>query len=229
MDQTNIADGVSRWTGFGIKFSKELAKAVELLETLRYAEVGRLPVFDIEAVTPENAEDKIHEFAKQLALSEVPGGGLSVLDKAKKQAVEGAARRVVNLARHEVPSVIEQLTPDFDKHVEAYTAAVVKLPDDITAETLVAAGADAVSAYSDALQEVQYLNRIDNWVVQTGYVAGIIPKNMEVVIRILRPTSISQLAKLDAARHKQANQTLLALDTVFFTAAREGFRSGSTP
>jgi hypothetical protein len=41
-----------------------------------------------------------------------------------------------------IADIIRQLTPEFDKHVEAYIEAVAKLPEDITAETLVFAGAD---------------------------------------------------------------------------------------
>jgi hypothetical protein len=226
MESTNIADNVSGWTGLGVKLPDELNKAIELFESVRYAEVGRQPVFDVESLTQENAEDKIREFAEQLALSEVPGGGLSVLDRAKKQVVESAARQVISLARHAIPDVIDQLTPTFDKHVEAYIEAVGKLPETLTANALVAAGADAVTAFADAQREAGFLHRIDAWVVQTGYVTGVLSKQMEVTCRILRPNSVIQLTKLDAAHHTQADQTLTAVDPVFYTAARLGVEFG---
>jgi hypothetical protein len=134
---TEIAEQVAGWTGLGIKLPKELAEAIEVFEALKWTEVVRAPVFDIDTVTTKNAEAKIRELADQLVLLEVPGGGLSTLQKAKMQALEAAARVVRNWGVHAFPDVIRQLTPQFDEHVEAYTEAVAKLPEDITAETLV--------------------------------------------------------------------------------------------
>jgi len=185
-----LANNVSRWTGLGVKLPKELADSIAVFEALQWTEVGHAPVFDIEAVTPKNAASKLRELADQLVLSEVPGGGLSVLQKAKMQAVDAAAQVVRSWGVHAIPEIISQLTPQFDEHVEAYVEAVGKLPEDITAEMLVSAGADAVTAFSDAQREVGYLNEIDGWSAQTAALLGIIPKHQEVVIRILQPESM---------------------------------------
>jgi hypothetical protein len=140
-DTTEIAEQVAGWTGLGVKLPEELADAITVFEALKYTEVGHAPVA-IDTVTPKNAEDKIRELADQLVLSEVPGGGLSILQKARKQALEAAARVAQSMGVHAIADIIRQLTPEFDKHVEAYIEAVAKLPEDITAETLVSAGAD---------------------------------------------------------------------------------------
>jgi hypothetical protein len=46
------------------------------------------------------------------------------------------------------------------------------------------------------------------------------------VIRILQPESITQLAKLDAARVRRADPALQLIDPVYYTAAREGIPFG---
>lgn len=239
-EQTAIADNVTRWTALGIKLPKDLARAIEVFEAVRYTEVGYAPVFNIENLTPANAEEMIRELAEHLALSagQDNGAGLSALERAKKQAVDAAARKVNNLARAAVSDVIEQLTPEFDKHAAAYVEAVAKLPGvpiqgtsmtssyAITADTLVSAGAEAVTAYGDAQREAQYLNRISSWVFETSYLSGVIPKDAELVLRLLRPSTALELIKLDEAAYKQADSTLAAINPVLFTAARLGVKFG---
>ena len=100
-----------------------------------------------------------------------------------------------------------------------------KLPDEITAETLVLAGADAVSAYAVAQQEAVYLGKVSNWVAQTRELPGH-TSDPDRALRILRPNSALQLAKLDEATWKPADPTLHALDPVLLTAAREGVTFG---
>src|SRR3954447_20529745 len=113
IDTRAVADSVSRWTGMGVKLPKELTKAIEVYEAIRWTEVGHAPVFDLAAVTPDNAEAKIREFADQLAMSvpvtEHRGVSVSVLEAAKRWAVNDAATAVYRLAGCAVPGVIEQL------------------------------------------------------------------------------------------------------------------------
>lgn len=225
-DQPTIADGVTRWTGLGIKLPKELATAIEVFEAVRYTEVGHAPVFDIDEVTADNADAKIRELAEQLLLAPEPGAGLSVLERAKKQMLEAVARRLNNLGRHFFPDAVAQLTPEFSKHAEAYAAAVAKLPENITSDTLIASGADAVAAYGEAQHEANYLERVSGWVAESGYLFGVLPREIEVVLRVLRPESGIELAKLDEAHQLPANQALHAIGPVFYTAARLGVPFG---
>lgn len=156
----------------------------------------------------------------------MPGGGLSVLGKAKNQAVDAAARRVNVLARAAIPDVIEQSTPEFNRHADAYAEAVSKLPEVLTAETLVSAGAEAVAAYGEAQREAQHLSKFSGWVFETGNLSGVTQKESEVVLRILRPTTAMELVKLDEAAYKQVNPSLAAINPVFFTAVRIGVEFG---
>lgn len=220
----DLADGVSRWSSLGVTLPTSLAEAVGVFETLRYVEVGYHPVFRVEDVTPANAEDKIRELAEHLALYAPAGGtaGLSPLQRAKQQAVDASARRVLAQARAAVPAVIDALTPVFDAHARTYAEAVAKLPEDLSAETLVAAGAGAVEAYGTAQQAVAQLARIDAWAAGLPYLSGIVVRDAETVLRILRPSTRQQLSRLDKAGTTPANPTLAALDPVLFTAARSG-------
>ncbi|AQT81377.1 hypothetical protein B1R94_22170 [Mycolicibacterium litorale] len=230
------AEFVSRWPGQGIKFpefdpktsqfSDDLAKVVEGYETIKYLEVARPAVFDLSELTPENAEDKLRAFAALIALQGSPEtGGLSALAKAKNIALESAARHVANTAGPMVRYAIEQLTPEFEQDARTYVECVAALPDDFTAETLLAAGTDVVTAYQRAKAVVIQLDRVSSFIAATST----LPTHsvtIEPVIRILRPASITELAKLDAAHATPANATLRALNPIYWTAAREGIEFG---
>lgn len=225
-DQQSIATNVTGWTGLGLRFPTELARAVELFETLTYTEVSYPAVFDIDGVTAANAEQKIREFADQLITAERAVEGLSPLEKAKKIAVDAAARRVNAQARLAIPDLTKQLTPGFDEHAQAYVEAVSQLPEDLTAQALVSAGADAVAAYGATQREAQYLSAIGSWIFETSYLSGFIPRDVETVLRILRPATALDLIKLDEAAHKPADPVLAAINPVFFAAARLGVEFG---
>ncbi len=145
------------------------------------------------------------------------------MQRAKKRAVDDAARVVVRHGRTEVTEVVDQLTPEFDKHAAAYVGAVSKLPEDLTAESLVTAGPDAVAAYVQAQQEAAYLNKISSWVASTARLTG---GDVEVALRILRPANALDRLALDEAFAKPAEQTLRAIDPVLFTAAKRGVEFG---
>ncbi|WP_328358585.1 hypothetical protein OG976_04765 [Mycobacterium sp. NBC_00419] len=225
-DLSSIADTVTRWTSLGVTLPNDLAKAIDVYEALRYTEVGYQPVFDITAVTPANAEDKIRQLAEELALAQAPAGGLSVLERAKTYAVDTAARSVISLGRQAVADVIDQLTPEFNRHAEAYAEAVAALPEDISSDTLLSAGPEAVGSYQVAQREAQYLNGISVWVAGTGPLSGSSAAERYPAIRILRPQTLLDLIKLEEAQQKPANPTLAAIDPVLFTAARRGIEFG---
>ncbi|MBF6425589.1 hypothetical protein GV791_04250 [Nocardia cyriacigeorgica] len=229
-DHVHAADNVTRWTGLGVKLPKQLTEAIKTFEAIRYTEIGHAPGLDITKVTPDNAEAKIRELADQLTLSMnlvpvVGANGVSVLEEAKRRYTDAAARSVLGEAGAAVPGIIELLSPEFDKHSAAYADAVAKLPTDLTADSLVRAGGDAVIAYAEAQREASYLNGVSNWVAETRLLPGH-SGAPEPALRILRPTSVVQLTKLDEATWKQANQTVRAIDPVLYAAVREGVQFG---
>lgn len=219
--QTDIADNVSRWISLGVELPAVLAKAIDTLETLRYTEIGYAPAFSLEAITQKNAEAKLRAYASELALAEQHGEGIQPpLAPAKRYAVEAAARQVNRLAREAVPAVRDQLEPEFEQRAARYVAAVQELPADLTAEALVAGGAEAVTAYSVAETAAGYLGTIDQWVSSTAYRSG--GTLGEPVLRVLRPGTIGELHELEAAHRAQPNATLRALGPVFYAAAKLG-------
>ncbi|MFC7451288.1 hypothetical protein [Rhodococcus daqingensis] len=227
-DNISTADAVSRWNALGVKLPKELATAVEKFEAIRWIETGHTVQFDLADITAANAEEKLVEFANRLVPALKTGDHLSrtPLEEAKQRMLDAAAREVLCQANAAVPAVIEQLTPEFDKHAAAYIAAVGDLPDIVDSESLLQAGPLAVQAYMTAQTEAAYLNKVSSWVAGTRDLPGFAGLDVEVALRILQPADALQLAKLDAAQYKNVNQQLGALDKVLYTAAREGIKFG---
>lgn len=227
-DNISTADAVSRWNNLGVEFPKELSAAIEIFEAIRWVETGHAAQFDLAGITAANAEGKVVDFANRLVPSLKTGDHLSrtPLEEAKRRMLDSAAREVLGKAAAAVPEVIDQLTPEFDKHAASYSTAVAALPDVIDSDSLVQAGAVAVTAYATARTEAAWLDQISSWVAGTRDLPGFAGLDVDVPLRILRPGDAMELAKLDAALHANVNQTLSALNKVFYTAAREGIEFG---
>ncbi|EEN89440.1 hypothetical protein RHOER0001_4360 [Rhodococcus erythropolis SK121] len=227
-DIISTADAVSRWNSMGVKLPEELATAVDVFEAIRWVETGHTVQFDLADITAANAEEKLVEFANRLVPELKTGDHFSrtPLEEAKHRMLEAAASGVLGKATAAVPVVIEQLTPEFDTHAAAYTAAVADLPEKVDSDSLLQAGAGAVTAYEIARAEAAWLKQVSSWVAGTRGLPSFAGLDVEVALRILRPADALQLAKLDAAQYKTANQTLGALDKVLYTAAREGIEFG---
>lgn len=216
---TEIAEAVSRWASFGVKLPKDLAKAVADYELIKWTEVVRRPVFEIEGLTEKNVEARIGAYAQRLALGTSGGPGLSALERAKASALEDAATQVRNYAAHYLGDAIEQLQPKLAAVADAYCSAVEKLPDDLTSENLIKAGPVAVQAFSDAQALAKSIDRFDDWAVSaTRLQSG----RVDVVLRLLTPAHIGQLTRLEDAYATQASGVLAAVDPLWFTAARLG-------
>ncbi|MBM4557990.1 hypothetical protein GS466_23685 [Rhodococcus hoagii] len=228
-DSISTADAVSRWNGMGVKLPKELSTAVETFEAIRWIETGHAVQFDLADITAANAEEKLVDFANRLVPALKVGDHLSrtPLEEAKHRMLDAAAHDLLGKASAAVPVVIEQLTPEFDKHAAAYIAAVADLPEKIDSASLLQAGPLVVQAYTTAQTEAAWLNQVSSWVAGTRGLPGFAGFDVEVALRILRPADVLQLAKLDGANHKNnVDSTLLSLNPVFYTAAREGIEFG---
>src|SRR5690349_168833 len=143
------AEAISRWGNLGVTLPEDLAAAIALFESVQYADTRPVPV-ELEDITAENVEAKLRELAEYIALSDGPengGYGLSPMAQAKNRLLSQAATVVVRAGTAAVPSLIEQMTPAFDARVELYVEAIAKLPDELTSDTLVRAGGEAVEAY----------------------------------------------------------------------------------
>jgi hypothetical protein len=74
-----------------------------------------------------------------------------------------------------------------------------------SAQALVAADPEAVTAYAAAQQDAHYLNTVDGWVAQTGYLSGLGGNNLEVAHG---PTA-KLLAARPAPRHSRDHLVVL--------------------
>ncbi|NKS15123.1 hypothetical protein GS490_02055 [Rhodococcus hoagii] len=224
-DSISTADAVSRWNVLGVKLPKELSTAVGVFEAIRWVETGHAVEFDLAGITAANAEEKLVDFANRLVPALKTGDHFSrtPLEEAKRRMLDAAASDVLGKATAAVPVVIEQLTPEFDKHAAAYIAAVADLPEIVDDHSLLQAGPAVVQAYHTAKAEAVYLDKVSSWVAGTRDLPGFAGGDVDVALRILRPADALQLAKLDAAQRKtNVDSTLHSLNPVFYAAAREG-------
>lgn len=219
------ADSIAGWAGLGIKLAPKLAKAIELHEAIRWTEVGHEFNVDISKLATADVETTIRDLAQHIVTAEAVGRNSALAD-AKLRLLKNAAVQVVQLARQFAPAAREQLSVEFDKHAQAYIEAVHKLPEELTSESLIAAGPDAVSAYSVAQDEVGHLRQASRWVSDVRDIPGLGSGERDPVLNVLRPSDVAQLDRLDAALHANVDTLLDSLDRVFVTAVREGVEFG---
>lgn len=219
------AEQVSRWSGsLGVEIPEDLSKAIEIFELVLWTEVGHLPQIDLSKVTAKNAETLIREHASRLALLDKPGEGWGELTQAKQAYVDAAARAVAQLASGAVDGVIEQLTPGFDEAATAYVAAVDLLPEDLSSENLVKAGATAVAAYGQAQEAATKLTTVHGWASSLRELPGHHADVELAGLYIIRPADMMQLSELDKAKRSEANDVERAVGgPVLLLAAREGY------
>lgn len=231
-----IAAQVSNWTSLGVKLPEALTDALAKFELIRWTEVGYQPVLDVSAITAENVEAKLREFAQEIVVGDLNPGAFSPLQEAKARAMRISARVVNNAASAAVPDIIKQLAPEFDKHAKEFAEAVAKLPvktaytngravETFTSDDLVSGGPDAVLVYQDALEAVKSLHRASAWVASTNQLPGH-TGDADPVLRILRPEDKLHLVTLDAAAQVRHSDIVRTLDPVLFTAARLGVPFG---
>jgi hypothetical protein len=220
-----VADRVSRWSGsLGVTLPADLVKAIEVFEAIRWTEVGHRPQIDLSKVTAKNVEILIRDHASHLALLDKPGEGWGELTTAKKAYADAAAREVVRLASGAVDGVIEQLTPGFDEAATAYVAAVDLLPEDLSSENLVKAGAAAVGAYGQAQDAAAKLTTVHGWASSLRELPSHHADVERAGLYIIRPANILQLIELDKASDAKVNDVQRAVGgTVLLLAAREGY------
>lgn len=225
IDRTSVADSVGRWPGsLGVTLPADLVKAIEVFETIRWTEVGHQPKIDLGKVTAKNVETLIRDHASHTALLDKPGESWGELTKAKRAYADAAAREIVQLASGAVDGVIEQLTPGFEEAAVAYVAAVDLLPEDLSSENLVNAGAAAVAGYGQAQEAAAKLTTVREWASSLRELPGHQADIERAVLYIIRPENMLQLTELEKARDAKVNDVERAVGgPVLILAAREGY------
>ena len=144
----------------------------------------RQPTFDLDELG-DDPEQFIADYAAKLVLAGANADQNSPLETAKREVMESSARAVVGQARAIIPVVIDSLQPKLAEVAEDFISAVNALPENLTAEALVQAGARSVEAYQRATGLADQLRRYDELVVSTGEIQGVLPTQYERTLRLL--------------------------------------------
>ncbi|MHA3020431.1 hypothetical protein ACXPWS_09160 [Mycobacterium sp. BMJ-28] len=222
------ARNIAGWSNLGVTLPDDLAVAIDVFKAALAVVVPGEPVFDFKSVTVDNAAAKIDELAGEIV--KIPRGPGPV-SEAKSRIVDHTARRVVSLAADAVPSMIEQLTPEFTRHAEAYVKAARRLPDPLGNETLVSGGPGVVKAFAEAQSAAAELDKFADWVSSCSGVPGL-GGGIEPVLRVLHPTTYDELRVLDEAAERSgwdATDAERAVNGVYLAAAREGIEFRINP
>lgn len=148
--------------------------------------------------------------------------GWDVVGVAEDLDVSAGNTSPFELARAEVPALIEKMTPAFDAAVEVYVEAVAKLPDNLTAESLVAARPATLAAYNTAVGAAEVLSRINRWVASAGNLSGGGGRS-DFSVQILAPRSRRELDELDRTKTNTRHDPMVhQIVPVFMSAARLG-------
>jgi hypothetical protein len=202
-DATSIAVG---WANLGVPLPKALTTAIETFETLQYVDIIHRPTIDLEGLTAENAEKRLAVFAAELTTSlplssGLPGAmSISILAEAKTRAMTKAAGAVLAAAGNAVPEVIGSLEPTFTRAVDEFRESVALLPDELTAQTLVTAGAATLDAYQSAVASAAVIERIDAWLGTVGRLSNFADHLQRPILRTLEPKNRSEYFELAQER-----------------------------
>jgi hypothetical protein len=211
------------WQALGIPFSPELKSAIAQLEAVRWAEVGHVPRPDIDGLTAKNAEQRIVELAHALSLGSEFGAGLGPLERAKAAYLDICARGVLGAMREMIPTAIEIVSERLETGSAIYVASIAKLPARIDAESILAHNAS--EAFNQARSAAGVLESVDGFASGLQTLSGVISRDADPVLRIVRPDNPGDLAALDAARNRTATPTEHQLGgAVWIEAARRGVR-----
>ncbi|GEM31165.1 hypothetical protein NN3_21720 [Nocardia neocaledoniensis NBRC 108232] len=222
----DVADAVASWTSLGVELPKDLTKAINTYESLKWIETGHNPIFDLSKVTDKNAEDMVRAYAAELALTRTTtnsvGATSSAMSDAKAVAVDQAARAVIRAGSDAVDEIRAQFEPEFVKATGAYADAVAKLPENVTSEMLVAAGGDVVDAYQTAREAAARIEAATVWLNSTKNLPGHAAARMDPALSVFNPVTRAELSALDAAEGKNADPAEQAIGPVLLAGVREG-------
>jgi hypothetical protein len=136
------------------------------------------------------------------------------------QAKSALANRLVWAASEAVPAVLKTLAPQFQTAVQAYTAAVEALPEQISSEVLVASDPALLAAFQNGVAAAKTLRKIDAFLASTSDLPEHGAYQQQPQLRVLNPQSRAELSALmDAKARSDAENKLVPL---FLTAVRNG-------
>ncbi|REE72182.1 hypothetical protein C8E05_1570 [Rhodococcus wratislaviensis] len=211
---------IANWTStLDVKLPKSLDDALAAYDALRYVETGHEPVIDPTKLKAAGVAAEVERVAKELSVN-------AHLEEAQQRIAGQLESRIIREAAAAVPSVLDQLTEKFDAQAARYVAAAVKLPLDLTSESVVETrDAEVLAALGEATEAAGFLEKVDNWLESLGELPGYSTNpNYEPVLRVTAPDDYKPLYALreaHQARHT-ADTLLQSVGPVYFAAARNG-------
>jgi len=149
---------------------------------------------------------------------------MSALSGAKLHILDQLGLEILWEASSAVLGIIEELTPRFDRAVSAFAEAVAKLPEELTSESIVAAGASVLAEYQTAREAASVIADIDSWVASLTELPAYAGHEPAGALRVLAPSSRGELAELNAHQAHGADSLVAQLGGTFLTAARNGIK-----
>ncbi|MDV6246881.1 hypothetical protein [Rhodococcus opacus] len=218
LDITTVAGNVSHWADLGLKLPAGLTKYSDLLEELKWSAQKPTPVIDVDKLNTKNLAATIETISAELAAAEHH-------DDAVLRTRRELARAIVREAGVFVPDALEQLRPRFDTEVARYTEAVSKLPTELTSDSLVKAGPDALAAFGVASEAAGFIAAVDHWLASLNNLPATAGFQQEPVLRVTAPETMADLRKLEKAGNATKVDALVTqVGKVYLAAAQNGIK-----
>ncbi|WP_138843892.1 hypothetical protein [Rhodococcus pyridinivorans] len=215
-DPTFIATKISNdWGNLGVRLPKTLKEAIAVYDEVQYVEAPH-PYVDPKTITTDNVGDVVAQVTDDLVAAEKHA-------EAKRRVREALARQVLNAAGAAVPTLLEGLKPQFEAAVAKFQSAAGRLPYDLSAESLVKAGPDALAALGEAREASAEIKRIDSWLAHLVDLPAYGGHDSDPALRLFAPETPEQLHVLTNARaNKRHDQLVKELDPVLWHGIKAG-------
>jgi hypothetical protein len=198
------------WPAVIGKLPKPITDLIDAFEATIYVQ-GPYTGVDAGSITAKNAEQHVRDITDALSKD-------AHFEEARSRVLSALARNILHSAGAAVPEIIESLRPKFDAATAEFTEAVSALPDDVSSDALVAAGAATLSQYHRAIAAQQGIARIDGWLASLLSLPAYAAHATEQTLRVLNPTTRGQLKGLLNAASGSGGQPL---DPIYVFAVKE--------
>ncbi|BCN45257.1 hypothetical protein [Prescottella equi] len=217
IDINVTVDKIATWQdALGVKLPKPLTDLLAVRDELAYVETSHEPVIDVSRVKPANVADEVEAVARELAVK-------AERFEARSRLLSALNRKILHAATAAVPDVIEQLTPVFGQAAHTYADAVAKLPEELSSDSLVVAGPDALAAFGAAVEAAKHLAAVDQWLAGLSQLPGYAAE-AHPALRVCAPSDYQQMHTLLTAHNAAGTVDPLVREVgpVYLAAARAG-------
>ncbi|MGQ4596458.1 hypothetical protein [Nocardia sp. R6R-6] len=201
----------TEWPNLGT-LPKPLATAIAVYDESQYVESPSLDV-GADTITTKNIRERVAELAAELSTQ-------AHHQEARNRVRNALAWNVVTIAGELAPEMIRQTGRKFIDAVTRYTDAALALPKVITPETIIAGGAEVLTAWQAARDAAAELAVFDSWLASLAYLPAYQGHETYVWCRLFSPKDRDQAQRLKSAHQGSANDYARAINPVYFAAVR---------